>query len=102
MKITKPILLAFSMFCMLLLSSCHYLQKLTLQKETWEYKIVVDDGGVNLNQLGKDGWELVSVSKPSPSCYQGYLQQAGGSIQLTALNQAGDGVKFYFKRPIYK
>ena len=44
--------------------------------QKWEYKIEEDASEARLNELGKDGWELVGVSiKPSLVGYRFYLKR---------------------------
>jgi Domain of unknown function (DUF4177) len=62
--------------------------------QKWEYKIIKIDVYANqkeLNEFGKEGWELVALL---PAKYKGTLQGAIGELELEP-----DPLMAYFKRP---
>ena len=56
-----------ALFCLLGLAEYSNAQRSSSMKQTWEYQLIGDAGGktdlmAQMNKLGAEGWELVSVT----------------------------------------
>lgn len=59
-KLTWPVVL-LAAIVLSLAAWTVYGQKQSAPKVTWEYKVVSETDKVSLNELGAQGWELVTV-----------------------------------------